>query len=120
MLAPEQFLPGMQGRISLARIDAIVSCRLGPTRIRSNARPAVFNRQVAMYRKTHGRLSCLASFVCGLVCLVVVRRLDWVVPEVLSTGLGAALIVGAHALNVRFSSRCPCCRAEAEQKVTHS
>jgi hypothetical protein len=72
------------------------------------------------YRKKHGRLSCLALFACGLVCLVVLRRLDWVVPEVLTTGIGAALIAGAHALNVWFSHRCPCCRAEAEQRVTHS
>lgn len=49
MVAPEQFLPGMPGRISLAQIDAIVSAKLGLTRVRSNARPAVFNRQVAMY-----------------------------------------------------------------------
>jgi hypothetical protein len=36
-------------RISLAQIDAVVSARLGPTRVEGNAQPAVFNRQVAMY-----------------------------------------------------------------------
>jgi hypothetical protein len=49
MLAPEQFLPGMPERISLVRIDAIVSAKLGPTRVCGNARPAVFNSRVAMY-----------------------------------------------------------------------
>lgn len=36
-------------RLSLARIDSVVSARLGPTRIQGNAQPACFNRQVAMY-----------------------------------------------------------------------
>jgi Bacterial dnaA protein helix-turn-helix len=36
-------------RIALARIDAVVSARLGPARVRGNAQPAAFNRQVAMY-----------------------------------------------------------------------
>jgi hypothetical protein len=36
-------------RIALARIDAVVSARLGPRRVRGNAQPAAFNRQVAMY-----------------------------------------------------------------------
>jgi len=53
MLAPEQFLPGMPGRVSLAKIDAVVSAKLGPTRVRGNARPAAFNRQVAMYLAKH-------------------------------------------------------------------
>jgi hypothetical protein len=41
--------PTFQRRISLAHIDAIVSARLGPTRVPGNAQPACFNRQVAMY-----------------------------------------------------------------------
>src|SRR5262245_24554925 len=49
MLVPEHLLLGTPGRISLAKIDAIVSAKLGPTRVRGNAPPAVFNRQVAMY-----------------------------------------------------------------------
>jgi hypothetical protein len=36
-------------RIALARIDALVCARLGPARVRGNAQPAAFNRQVAMY-----------------------------------------------------------------------
>lgn len=36
-------------RMSLTEIDAVVSARLGPTRIQGNAQPACFNRQVAMY-----------------------------------------------------------------------
>jgi hypothetical protein len=34
-------------------IDAVVSARLGPTRIQGNAQPACFNRQVAMYLAKH-------------------------------------------------------------------
>jgi len=36
-------------RVPLATIDAIVSGRLGTTRVKGNAQPAVFNRQIAMY-----------------------------------------------------------------------
>jgi Bacterial dnaA protein helix-turn-helix len=36
-------------RIALARIDALVCARLGKARVRGNAQPAAFNRQVAMY-----------------------------------------------------------------------
>jgi hypothetical protein len=49
MMLPEQFLAVIPGRVSLTRIDAIVSAKLGLTRVRGNARPAVCNRQVAMY-----------------------------------------------------------------------
>src|SRR6476646_8819777 len=50
--------PTFQRRISLAQIDAIVSARLGPTRIPGNAQPACFNRQIAMYLARHvGRWS---------------------------------------------------------------
>jgi hypothetical protein len=52
------FAPTLPRRISLAQIDAIVSARLGPTRIPGNAQPACFNRQVAMYLARHvGRWS---------------------------------------------------------------
>jgi hypothetical protein len=40
-------------RISLETIDAVVAARLGETRVRGNAQPAVFNRQVAMYLAKH-------------------------------------------------------------------
>ncbi len=36
-------------RISLARIDEVVSAHLGPTRVPGNAQPAAFNRHIAMY-----------------------------------------------------------------------
>jgi len=39
-------------RLSLADIDAVVSARLGPTRIQGNAQSACFNRQVAMYLRS--------------------------------------------------------------------
>jgi hypothetical protein len=40
-------------RLSLETIDAVVSARLGPTRIPGNEQPACFNRQVAMYLARH-------------------------------------------------------------------
>jgi hypothetical protein len=53
--------PTFQRRVSLAQIDAIVSARLGPTRVPGNAQPACFNRQVAMYIARHvGRWSTSA------------------------------------------------------------
>jgi hypothetical protein len=42
--------------VPLATIDSIVSARLGNARVKGNAQPAVFNRQIAMY---------LAKQVCG-------------------------------------------------------
>src|SRR5437868_5682533 len=45
------------------------------------------------YRHKHGRFSCLALFFCGLLFLVVLRRLRWLaVPEIAMAGAGAALI----------------------------
>src|SRR5215469_18874023 len=43
-------------RVPLATIDSIVSARLGSARVKGNAQPGVFNRQIAMY---------LAKQVCG-------------------------------------------------------
>ena len=40
-------------RVSLAKIDGVVSARLGTTRVAGNAQPAVFNRQIAMYLAKH-------------------------------------------------------------------
>ena len=66
---------------------------------------------VPAYRKKHGRISCLAIFLGGLVCLLLARRLHWsAVPEMLAMGIGAAMIIGAHALNLKFSRQCACCR----------
>ena len=63
------------------------------------------------YRHKHGRFSCLALFFCGLVFLVVLRRLRWfVVPDTILAAVGAGLIVSAHALNLKFSRQCECCR----------
>jgi MerC mercury resistance protein len=62
------------------------------------------------YRKRHHRLSCLALFSCGISCLAVRRYVRWAsVAEVIVVGLGAALIIGAHALNLKFSKHCQCC-----------
>ena len=44
-------------RVPLATIDAIVSSRLGTTRVKGKAQPAVFDRQIAMFvAKTRWRL----------------------------------------------------------------
>jgi chromosomal replication initiation ATPase DnaA len=40
-------------KVFLAKIDEIVSARLGPTRVAGNAQPAVFSRQIAMYLAKH-------------------------------------------------------------------
>lgn len=62
------------------------------------------------YRRRHRRFSCLALFVAGLFCLLVVRHIQWlIVPEAVVVGVGALLIIGAHALNLRFSRMCQCC-----------
>lgn len=71
---------------------------------------------VPAYRKKHGRRSCLALFASGLLCLVLRRYIE--LPsfsaEPVVTALGAGLIIGAHALNLRFSRRCQCCDSLSE------
>ena len=55
-------------RLSLETIDAIVSARLGPTRIQGNTQPACFNRQVAMYlakQVAGGSTTCIGRFYNG-------------------------------------------------------
>ena len=55
-------------RLSLEAIDAVVSARLGPTRIQGNTQPACFNRQVAMYLAKHvadWSTTCIGSFYPG-------------------------------------------------------
>ena len=53
-MASVSFVPSIPyHRLSLAEVDAIVSARLGPTRVQGNAQPACFNRQVAMYLAKH-------------------------------------------------------------------
>ena len=51
LMASPSFAPQSSpaGRMPLARIDAVVSARLGPTRGLGNSQPACFNRQIAMY-----------------------------------------------------------------------
>ena len=66
---------------------------------------------IAGYRHKHRRFSCLAIFFCGLVCLIVLRHLRWMlIPDAILAGTGAALIAGAHALNLKLSKQCQCCR----------
>jgi hypothetical protein len=65
---------------------------------------------VPAYRKKHGRPACLVLFACGIACLLVRKHFEFrAAAEGVATVIGATLIVCAHALNVRFSKRCPCC-----------
>lgn len=67
------------------------------------------------YRKRHGRRSCLAMFLAGIFCLLVVRHLEWTaLPEIAAVGIGAGLIVAAHALNLKFTRQCECCRTDIQ------
>ncbi len=52
MFAPDRRHQSLS-RVPLATIDRVVSVRLGPTRVKGNAQPAAFNRQVAMYLAKH-------------------------------------------------------------------
>jgi MerC mercury resistance protein len=66
------------------------------------------------YRHKHRRFSCLALFFCGILCLAVLRRFEWLaVPEWTIAAIGAGLIAGAHVLNLRFSKQCECCKSRA-------
>jgi hypothetical protein len=59
-MASGSFVPrfALGGRISLAKIDAAVSARLGPTRGLGQSQPSCFNRHVSMYLAKHvGRWS---------------------------------------------------------------
>jgi hypothetical protein len=95
-----------------------ISERLEPTFLLASAAMGTM-ALIPGYRKKHGRLSCLAMFCAGLVCLMVRRHTPWrVVPiEPVATGVGAILIVGAHLLNMRFSKRCRCCEPASESSV---
>jgi hypothetical protein len=66
---------------------------------------------VPAYRKKHGRISCIALFTSGLLCLLLRRYLRWrdIPIEPVAVALGASLIIGAHVLNLRYSRRCKCC-----------
>jgi hypothetical protein len=68
------------------------------------------------YRKKHGRISCLALFVSGFLCLLLRHRVDSraIHVERAAVTLGAGLIIVAHVLNLRFSQRCQCCDCSRE------
>jgi MerC mercury resistance protein len=72
------------------------------------------------FLKTHGRISCLAMFCGGLLCLSLKRYSDsrGIAPEMVVVGVGAGLLVGAHALNLRFCRLCPCCDPSAEHNAS--
>ena len=74
---------------------------------------------VPAYRKKHGRKSCLALFGSGLLCFLLRRRIEVssVPIEPIVTGVGAALMVASHLLNLRFSRHCQCCSPQAETKT---
>jgi Bacterial dnaA protein helix-turn-helix len=52
-MATVAFASTLYRRLSLAKINAVVSARRGPTRTPGNEQPACFNRQVAMYLAKH-------------------------------------------------------------------
>src|SRR5690349_1778778 len=56
------------------------------------------------YRKKHGRRSCLAMFCCGILCLILRHQIHWrAIPiEEIGVAVGAILIIGAHALNLKY------------------
>jgi hypothetical protein len=66
---------------------------------------------VPAYRKKHGRVSCLALFVSGFICLLLRHSIDShaIFIEPVAAAVGASLIITAHLLNLRFSKRCRCC-----------
>jgi len=74
---------------------------------------------VPAYRKKHGRKSCLALFASGLLFLLLRRRIEIssVPIEPIVTGVGAALLVASHLLNLRFSRHCRCCSPQSETKT---
>ena len=68
MASPASVMSTPYRRLSLATIDAVVSARLGPTRVQGNAQPACFNRQVAMYLAKHvagWSTTCIGRFYQG-------------------------------------------------------
>jgi hypothetical protein len=66
---------------------------------------------VPAYRDKHRRRSCLAFFGTGLMCFFARRYIHCSLEPVMA-GLGAILIIGAHALNLKFSKNCQCCDHE--------
>jgi hypothetical protein len=64
----------------------------------------------------HRRVSCLAMFAGGILCLFCKRYVEGyaVVFEHILAGIGATLLIGAHMLNLRFTKRCRCCEQSGE------
>ena len=74
---------------------------------------------IPAFRKRHRRASCLVLFFCGMLCLGVLRHMEWrMLPETIVAGTGAALIAGAHALNLKYSSACNCCELDRAKTQT--
>ena len=71
---------------------------------------------VPAYRKKHGRISCLALFASGFLCLLLRHYIEWqtIAIEPVASALGLSLIIAAHGLNLRFSRRCGCCDPRSE------
>lgn len=66
---------------------------------------------IPSYRRKHGRISCMVLFASGVLCLLLRRYIRWndIPFEALGAALGAALIICAHVLNLRYSKDCKCC-----------
>ena len=71
---------------------------------------------VPAYRHKHRRVSCLALFLSGLLCLLLRRHIGWrqIPLESAGAALGAILIIAAHTLNLRLTRRCVCCEPLSE------
>ena len=95
-----------------------VSEKLEPALLIASAAMGTF-ALIPGYRKKHGRLSCLAMFCSGLLCFVLRHHIPWRAThlEPMATSAGALLVIGAHALNMRFSKRCPCCESASESSA---
>ena len=72
---------------------------------------------VPAFRHRHGRRSCLAMFAAGLLVLFTRRYLEGSSLEIAIALIGASLIIGAHALNLRYSRRCACCDPSKEPLI---
>jgi len=98
--------------LSFAGLSSLLSVseRLEPLFLLGSAAMGVM-AFVPAYRKKHGRKSCLALFVSGLLCLFLRHHVELrsIPIEPVATAIGLTLIIGAHALNLRYSRRCQCC-----------
>src|ERR1700730_15073966 len=98
--------------LSLAGLSSLISLseKVEPLFLLGSATLGVI-ALVPAYRKKHGRVSCLAPFACGLLCLLLRRHIGWGASPVepVAAAPGASLIIGAHVLNLRFSRSCECC-----------